>query len=121
MAGRHGNTGVVSKIVPRNGMRFLPNGRRSILCEIPRRIQSNEWVKFWKRISVGLVKMAIQIATDIFNGIPESQIREYLNLQENGKSVLSDGGTGERFGEEVVVGSIHVMKLNHLMDYFAKK
>jgi DNA-directed RNA polymerase subunit beta len=63
-------------------------------------------------------KLGIKIATPVFDGVPEFQIREYLkkaNLPESGKSVLYDGRTGERFDQEVVVGYIYMMKLNHLV------
>ncbi|MDR1366458.1 MAG: DNA-directed RNA polymerase subunit beta [Puniceicoccales bacterium] len=120
MAGRHGNKGVVSKIVPREDMPFLPDGTSVDIILNPLGVPS--------RMNVGQVlethlgwaceKLGIKVATPVFDGVPELQIREYLkkaNLPENGKSVLYDGRTGERFDQEVVVGYIYMMKLNHLV------
>jgi DNA-directed RNA polymerase subunit beta len=120
MAGRHGNKGVVSKIVPREDMPFLPDGTPVDIILNPLGVPS--------RMNVGQVlethlgwaceKLGIKIASPVFDGVPESKIREDLrkaNLPENGKSVLYDGRTGERFDQEVVVGYIYMMKLNHLV------
>ncbi|MDR0590294.1 MAG: DNA-directed RNA polymerase subunit beta [Puniceicoccales bacterium] len=120
MAGRHGNKGVVSKIVHSEDMPFLPDGTPVDIILNPLGVPS--------RMNVGQVlethlgwaceKLGIKIATPVFDGMPESQIREYLekaNLPESGKSVLFDGRTGERFDQEVVVGYIYMMKLNHLV------
>jgi DNA-directed RNA polymerase subunit beta len=120
MAGRHGNKGVVSKIVHCEDMPFLPDGTPVDIILNPLGVPS--------RMNVGQVlethlgwaceKLGIKIATPVFDGMPESQIREYLkkaNLPESGKSVLFDGRTGERFDQEVVVGYIYMMKLNHLV------
>ncbi|MDR2806665.1 MAG: DNA-directed RNA polymerase subunit beta [Puniceicoccales bacterium] len=120
MAGRHGNKGVVSKIVHREDMPFLPDGTPVDIILNPMGVPS--------RMNVGQVlethlgwaceKLGIKIATPVFDGMSESQIREYLTkagLPENGKSVLFDGRTGERFDQQVVVGYIYMMKLNHLV------
>jgi DNA-directed RNA polymerase subunit beta len=120
MAGRHGNKGVVSTIVAREDMPFLPDGTPVDIILNPLGVPS--------RMNVGQVlethlgwaceKLGIKIATPVFDGMSELQIREYLKkagLPENGKSVLYDGQTGERFDQEVVVGYIYMMKLNHLV------
>lgn len=120
MAGRHGNKGVVAKIVPQEDMPFLPDGTPIEICLNPLGVPS--------RMNVGQVlethlgwackKLGLKVATPVFDGIPESQIRQYLkdaDYPEAGKSVLFDGQTGEKLDQKVVVGYIYMMKLNHLV------
>ncbi len=120
MAGRHGNKGVVAKIVPEEDMPFLPDGTPIEICLNPLGVPS--------RMNVGQVlethlgwackKLGLKVATPIFDGIPESRIQEYLKeaeLPENGKSVLYDGCTGEPFYQRIVVGYMYMLKLNHLV------
>jgi DNA-directed RNA polymerase subunit beta len=122
MAGRHGNKGVVAKIVPEADMPFLPDGTPIEICLNPLGVPS--------RMNVGQVlethlgwackKLGIKVATPVFDGIPEAKVRGYLkeaNLPSTGKSVLHDGRTGERLDQEVVVGYIYMMKLNHLVSH----
>ncbi|MDR2512851.1 MAG: DNA-directed RNA polymerase subunit beta [Puniceicoccales bacterium] len=120
MAGRHGNKGVVARIVPVEDMPYLPDGTPIDICLNPLGVPS--------RMNVGQVlethlgwacqKLGLKVATPIFDGIPESKIREYLKkaeLPESGKSLLYNGHTGEPFDQDVVVGYIYMMKLNHLV------
>lgn len=120
MAGRHGNKGVVSKIVPEEDMPFLPDGTPIQIILNPMGVPS--------RMNVGQVlethlgwacsKLGFKVATPIFDGIPESKIREYMkeaNLPVTGKTRLYDGRTGDAFDQDVVVGYIYMMKLNHLV------
>lgn len=120
MAGRHGNKGVVSKIVHREDMPFLPDGTPVDVILNPLGVPS--------RMNVGQVlethlgwacqKLGIKIATPVFDGVPEQEIHAYLKkagLPGSGKTVLYDGRTGERFDQEVVVGCMYMMKLNHLV------
>ncbi|RRJ95137.1 DNA-directed RNA polymerase subunit beta [Opitutaceae bacterium TAV4] len=122
MAGRHGNKGVVAKIVPEEDMPFLPDGTPIQICLNPLGVPS--------RMNVGQVlethlgwacsKLGIKVATPVFDGIPEKKIREYLKdagLPVSGKSPLYDGRTGEKIDQEVVVGYIYMMKLNHLVSH----
>jgi DNA-directed RNA polymerase subunit beta len=122
MAGRHGNKGVVAKIVPEEDMPFLPDGTPIEICLNPLGVPS--------RMNVGQVlethlgwackKLGIKVATPVFDGIPESKVRGYLKeakLPSSGKSVLHDGRTGEKLDQEVVVGYIYMMKLNHLVSH----
>ncbi|HEY4248182.1 MAG TPA: DNA-directed RNA polymerase subunit beta [Lacunisphaera sp.] len=122
MAGRHGNKGVVAKIVPEEDMPYLPDGTPIEICLNPLGVPS--------RMNVGQVlethlgwackKLGIKVATPVFDGIPEKKVREYLReakLPSTGKSVLHDGRTGERLDQEVVVGYIYMMKLNHLVSH----
>lgn len=120
MAGRHGNKGVVAKIVPEEDMPYLPDGTPVQIVLNPLGVPS--------RMNVGQVlethlgwackKLGISIATPVFDGIKESQIIDLLkkaNLPAHGKSRLMDGRTGEFFDQEVTVGYIYMMKLNHLV------
>ncbi len=120
MAGRHGNKGVVARIVPESDMPFLPDGTPVEICLNPLGVPS--------RMNVGQVlethlgwackKLGINVATPVFDGISEERVRAYLDeagLPQSGKSLLFDGQTGEQFDQEVVVGYIYMMKLNHLV------
>ncbi len=120
MAGRHGNKGVVAKIVPEEDMPFLPDGTPIEICLNPLGVPS--------RMNVGQVlethlgwackKLGLKVATPIFDGIPESRIQEYLeeaSLPNDGKSLLFDGCTGEPFYQRIVVGYMYMLKLNHLV------
>jgi DNA-directed RNA polymerase subunit beta len=122
MAGRHGNKGVVAKIVPEEDMPFLPDGTPVEICLNPLGVPS--------RMNVGQVlethlgwackKLGIKVATPVFDGIPEKKVREYLKdagLPTSGKSPLYDGRTGEKIDQQVVVGYIYMMKLNHLVSH----
>jgi DNA-directed RNA polymerase subunit beta len=122
MAGRHGNKGVVAKIVPEEDMPFLPDGTPIQICLNPLGVPS--------RMNVGQVlethlgwacsKLGIKVATPVFDGIPEKQVRQYLDdagLPNSGKSVLYDGRTGEQIDQQVVVGYIYMLKLNHLVSH----
>jgi len=120
MAGRHGNKGVVAKIVAEEDMPFLPDGTPIEICLNPLGVPS--------RMNVGQVlethmgwackKLGLKVATPIFDGIPENRIQEYLkeaNLPETGKTMLHDGCTGEPFYQKIVVGYMYMLKLNHLV------
>jgi|SaaInlStandDraft_1057018.scaffolds.fasta_scaffold00719_13 DNA-directed RNA polymerase subunit beta len=120
MAGRHGNKGVVAKVVPEEDMPHLPDGTPVEICLNPLGVPS--------RMNVGQVlethlgwackKLGIKVATPVFDGISESRVREYLDeagLPTTGKSVLFDGQTGEPLAQEVVVGYMYMLKLNHLV------
>ena len=122
MAGRHGNKGVVAKIVPQEDMPFLPDGTPVEICLNPLGVPS--------RMNVGQVlethlgwacsKLGMKVATPVFDGIPEKKVREYLKeagLPTTGKSTLFDGRTGEKIDQQVVVGYIYMMKLNHLVSH----
>ena len=120
MAGRHGNKGVVAKIVPEEDMPFLPDGTPIQIALNPLGVPS--------RMNVGQVlethlgwacsKLGIKVATPVFDGIPEKQVREYLKeagLPSTGKSQLFDGRTGESMDQEVTVGHMYMLKLDHLV------
>ncbi len=120
MAGRHGNKGVISRIVAEEDMPFLPDGTPVDIVLNPLGVPS--------RMNVGQVlethlgwackHLGMHAATPIFDGISEQQIRDMLGeagLAEDGKTELFDGRTGERFEQRVVVGVIYMLKLHHLV------
>jgi DNA-directed RNA polymerase subunit beta len=121
VAGRHGNKGVVSYIVPDEDMPYLPDGTPiEILLNplgVPSRMNVGQILEThlgWAARSLGL-----HFATPVFDGSREADIRELLNkaeLPENGRTVLYDGRTGDAFDQQVVVGYIYMMKLHHLVD-----
>jgi DNA-directed RNA polymerase subunit beta len=120
MAGRHGNKGVVAKIVPEEDMPFLPDGTPVEIVLNPLGVPSRMNVGQVLETHLGIAAkvLGFKVATPVFDGIKEEKIREYLKqagLDEDGKSYLYDGRTGERFDQRVVVGQIYMMKLGHLV------
>ncbi len=127
MAGRHGNKGVVAKIVPEEDMPFLPDGTPVDIVLNPLGVPSRMNVGQVLETHLGIAAKALgfKVATPVFDGIPETRIREYLVeagqkegfswIQENGKSTLIDGRTGDVFDQQVVVGIIYMLKLGHLV------
>ncbi len=120
MAGRHGNKGVIAKIVPEEDMPFLPDGTPVDIVLNPLGVPS--------RMNVGQVlethlgwachKLGRYAATPVFDGIAEKQIWEFMKeagLPETGKTRLYDGRSGEAFDQDVVVGIIYMLKLHHLV------
>jgi DNA-directed RNA polymerase subunit beta len=120
MAGRHGNKGVVAKIVPEEDMPFLPDGTPVEIVLNPLGVPSRMNVGQVLETHLGIAAKALgfKVATPVFDGIKEKQIRAYLKqagLDEDGKSYLHDGRTGDRFDQRVVVGQIYMLKLGHLV------
>jgi len=120
LAGRHGNKGVIAKIVPEEDMPFLPDGTPVQIVLNPLGVPSRMNVGQVLETHLGIAAkvLGFKVATPVFDGIAEKQIREYLkqaNLDEDGKTYLYDGRSGERFDQRVVVGYIYMMKLNHLV------
>ena len=127
MAGRHGNKGVVAKIVPEEDMPFLPDGTPVDIVLNPLGVPSRMNVGQVLETHLGMAAkiLGFKVATPVFDGIHEDQIREFLRQakekepqfcsDEDGKNYLYDGRTGERFDQRVVVGYIYMMKLNHLV------
>ncbi len=120
MAGRHGNKGVVAKIVPEEDMPFLPDGTPVEIVLNPLGVPSrmNVGQVLETHLGIAAKMLGFTVATPVFDGIKESQIRAYLEearLDSDGKSYLYDGRTGDRFDQRVVVGYIYMLKLNHLV------
>jgi len=120
MAGRHGNKGVVAKIVPEEDMPFLDDGTPVDIVLNPLGVPSRMNVGQVLETHLGWAArlLGLKFATPVFDGIREKDIRGYLKeakLPENGKTRLIDGRTGESFDQEIVVGYIYMMKLGHLV------
>ena len=121
MAGRHGNKGVVSRILPREDMPYLPDGTPLDIVLNPLGVPSRMNIGQVLEVHLGYAAQALgwKVAMPIFNGANESTIRDTLRqagLREDGKSVLYDGRTGEKFDNDVTVGWVYFLKLHHLVD-----
>ncbi|ANH78864.1 DNA-directed RNA polymerase subunit beta [Candidatus Chlamydia sanziniae] len=120
MAGRHGNKGVVSKIVPEADMPYLANGEtvQMILnpLGVPSRMNLGQVLE--THLGYAAKTAGIYVKTPVFEGFPENRIWDMMieqGLPEDGKSFLYDGKTGERFDNKVVIGYIYMLKLSHLI------
>jgi len=120
MAGRHGNKGVIAKIVPEEDMPFLANGKAVDIVLNPLGVPSRMNVGQVLETHLGWAAqiLGMSFATPVFDGIKESEIRGYLKdaeLPEHAKIHLYDGRSGMKFDQEIVVGYIYMMKLGHLV------
>ncbi len=121
MAGRHGNKGVVSTIVPEEDMPFLEDGRRVDIVLNPLGVPSRMNIGQLLETHLGWAAAALgyKVATPVFDGATISDIKEWLRkagLSESGKSVLYDGKTGEPFKDKVTVGVMYMLKLSHMVE-----
>ncbi len=121
MAGRHGNKGVISKILPDEDMPFLEDGTPMDILLNPLGVPSRMNVGQIMETHLGWAakKLGFRAISPVFDGADEKEIRESLkeaNLPENGKSILYDGRTGAAFHQEVTVGYLYMLKLHHLVD-----
>jgi DNA-directed RNA polymerase subunit beta len=121
MAGRHGNKGVVAKIVPQEDMPFLPDGTPVDMVLNPLGVPSRMNLGQLFETALGWAgrKLGVKYSTPIFDGASWEEVAkemEKAGLNTNSKTVLFDGRTGERFDQEVTVGQIYMMKLSHLVD-----
>jgi DNA-directed RNA polymerase subunit beta len=132
MAGRHGNKGVIAKIVPEEDMPYLPDGTPAEIILNPLGVPSRMNVGQILETHLGWAGkvLGLHFATPVFDGASEAQIKEFLgkaneavsdgelrpNRLEGGKTVLYDGRTGEAFEQNVTIGYIYMLKLSHLVD-----
>ena len=121
MAGRHGNKGVVSRILPQEDMPFLPDGTPLDIVLNPLGVPSRMNIGQVLEVHLGYAAKTLgwKVATPVFNGADEKDIAETLKmagLRPDGKSWLYDGRTGERFDNPVTVGYVYFLKLHHLVD-----
>jgi len=121
MAGRHGNKGVVAKILPREDMPFLPDGTPlQILLNplgVPSRMNVGQLLE--TQLGWAVRALGLKVVTPVFSGVTEESIQEYVEragLPPSGKIQLRDGRAGEPLYQEVTVGQIYMLKLNHLVD-----
>ena len=121
MAGRHGNKGVVSRILPQEDMPFMPDGTPLDIVLNPLGVPSRMNIGQVLEVHLGYAAKTLgyKVATPIFDGASYEDIREELikaGLDPEGKSWLYDGRTGERFDNKVTVGFVYFLKLHHLVD-----
>ena len=121
MAGRHGNKGVVSRVLPQEDMPFLPDGTPLDIVLNPLGVPSRMNIGQVLEVHLGYAAHALgcKVATPIFDGAREEDIQAMLaeaKLDPDGKSVLYDGRTGEPFDNKVTVGYVYFLKLHHLVD-----
>jgi DNA-directed RNA polymerase subunit beta len=121
MAGRHGNKGVIAKVLPQEDMPFLPDGTPvDIILNplgVPSRMNLGQLLE--THLGWALSVLGYKAATPVFDGATEGQIREALaeaGLPEDGKAELRDGRTGEGFDRRITVGQIYMLKLHHLVE-----
>ncbi|AOR22395.1 DNA-directed RNA polymerase subunit beta [Clostridium taeniosporum] len=121
MAGRHGNKGVISRILPEEDMPFLPDGRPLQICLNPLGVPSRMNIGQVLEVHLGWAasKLGWHISTPVFDGATENEIEKCLEkagYNANGKTTLYDGRTGEPFDNPVTVGIMYILKLAHLVD-----
>ncbi len=121
MAGRHGNKGVVSRILPQEDMPFLADGRPLDICLNPLGVPSRMNIGQVLEVHLGRAasELGWKVATPVFDGASEADIRDVLReagLREDGKTIVYDGRTGEPFDNPVTVGYMYYLKLHHLVD-----
>jgi len=121
MAGRHGNKGVISRILPEEDMPFLPDGTPLQIVLNPLGVPSRMNIGQVLEVHLGYAAKALgwEIATPVFDGANEKDIFETLKMagkSEDGKSILYDGRTGDPFDSPVTVGYMYYLKLHHLVD-----
>ena len=121
MAGRHGNKGVVSRILPQEDMPFLPDGTPLDIVLNPLGVPSRMNIGQVLEVTLGYAckKLGWKIMTPVFDGAHEADIVECLKeagMDEDGKTILYDGRTGQQFDNRVTVGIMYYLKLHHLVD-----
>ena len=121
MAGRHGNKGVISRVLPEEDMPFMPDGTPIDILLNPLGVPSRMNLGQVLEVHLGGAAKALgwKISTPVFDGANEDDVKELLKeagMNEDGKTILYDGRTGEPFGSPVTVGVMYMLKLHHLVD-----
>ena len=121
MSGRHGNKGVISRILPENDMPFLPDGTPVDIMLNPLGVPSRMNIGQILEVHLGMAlkKLGYKIATPVFDGITNEEIFDMMakaGMDPDGKTVLYDGRTGERFDERITVGVMYMIKRVHMVD-----
>ncbi|MFA5235256.1 MAG: DNA-directed RNA polymerase subunit beta [Bacilli bacterium] len=121
MSGRHGNKGVISRILPVEDMPFLPDGTPIDIMLNPLGVPSRMNIGQILEIHLGMAakKLGLKIATPVFDGISNDEILDLMKqagVPEDGKTILHDGRTGEAFDERISVGVMYMIKLVHMVD-----
>ncbi len=121
MAGRHGNKGVISRVLPEEDMPFLPDGTPIDILLNPLGVPSRMNLGQILEVHLGGAAKALgwHVSTPVFDGATQEDVEEILkqaNMSEDGKSILYDGRTGDPFAKPVTVGVMYMLKLHHLVD-----
>jgi DNA-directed RNA polymerase subunit beta len=121
MSGRHGNKGVISRILPEADMPFLPDGTPVDIMLNPLGVPSRMNIGQILEVHLGMAlrKLGYKIATPVFDGITNEEIFEMMEkagMAKDGKTILYDGRTGEPFDERITVGVMYMIKLVHMVD-----
>ena len=121
MAGRHGNKGVISRILPEEDMPFLPDGTPVDLMLNPFGVPSRMNIGQILELHLGMAaqKLGVKFATPVFDGIDNETLQEIMReaeMKPDGKEILYDGRTGEAFDERISVGEMYMLKLSHMID-----
>lgn len=121
MSGRHGNKGVISRILPVEDMPFLPDGTPIDIMLNPLGVPSRMNIGQILEIHLGMAckKLGLKIATPVFDGMSNDEIFDLMakaGMEKDGKTILYDGRTGDRFDERISVGVMYMIKLVHMVD-----
>ena len=121
MSGRHGNKGVISRILPEEDMPFLPDGTPVDIVLNPLGVPSRMNLGQVLEVHLGMAAKALgwKVATPVFDGATDTEIEDLLEqagLRRDGKTVVYDGRTGEPFDHPITVGVMYMLKLHHLVD-----
>ena len=121
MAGRHGNKGVISRVLPEEDMPFMPDGTPIDILLNPLGVPSRMNLGQVLEVHLGMAARALgyKVATPVFDGAKDEEIKELFRkagLSEDGKTVVYDGRTGEPFDHPITVGVMYMLKLHHLVD-----
>ena len=121
MSGRHGNKGVISRILPENDMPYLPDGTPIEIMLSPLGVPSRMNIGQLLEVHLGMALKALgyKVASPVFDGIKIDEIQEMMQkagMDPDGKTILYDGRTGERFDQRVTVGVMYMIKLDHMVD-----
>ena len=121
MAGRHGNKGVISKILPQEDMPYMPDGTPVDIMLNPLGVPSRMNIGQILEIHLGMAakKLGVHVATPVFDGVKTEDLEEIIaeaGMDKDAKTVLYDGRTGEKFDNRISVGVMYMIKLAHMVD-----
>ena len=121
MSGRHGNKGVISRVLPIEDMPYMPDGTPVDICLSPMGVPSRMNIGQVLEVQLGYAckKLGIKVSTPVFDGASNEEIAAFMkkaNIDSDGKTVLYDGQTGERFDSRIAVGVMYMIKLDHMVE-----
>lgn len=121
MSGRHGNKGVISRVLPVEDMPYMPDGTPIDICLSPMGVPSRMNIGQVLEVQLGYAckKLGVKVATPVFDGATNDEIAQFMDkagIDSDGKTVLYDGQTGERFDSRIAVGVMYMIKLDHMVE-----